>query len=640
MRLKRHYLALSVVLLVGLLLPMLAFAQDAQPTVTPTPIPVEVGEEDDSAAPSLEGVIPQPAATEAVDAESTEEVESESEVSVGATCPTLVDESFTATEFVCESVATGEACIGNGTVEATFGAADTGADFANPGDVTRLSSLEEISLRSTSTANGVWSVVNARIELKSTDGDIPVGVPMLLFGDVTLSDNGQIASGVVRNATVIAQRGLNVRRTPGNDGVVVWQLGAGEQVLVTGITADRQWLRMEIPNRFQGTGWAYAPYFEVDGGAESLPFVTVSSPPPDMTPPDFGPMQSIELLTANTAPNCDAIDSGVLLQSPSGLPDKVRILVNDVEIQLNGTAFIQAQADGVMGIAVLEGEADVIVNDATTTVRSGSRASITLDSNLQPDSSTQVASINLTDYIDLPTRLLPRQIILGTPPSSEPAPTQAIGFGTPSPTLTPETCTLTAPAETRNMRTGPSTDYAILRVLQANESVTGIGQLNVGGFIWYVTTENGWLRFDSVTVASACTSLPIVEAPLPPAPTATPTGAPATAGLNSSLLGDIACPNGRVSASGTSDGRDFSIALGGSWSALAGTSVTFTTQGGQLRPEFGDYIQILGEDGAILARSGTGTQLQATFDQNQTFVVRFSAANRDLVVMEAVCNGA
>ena len=288
----------------------------------------------------------------------------------------------------------------------------------------------------------------------------------------------------------------------------------------------------------------------------------------------------------------------------------------------------------------MEGEADVIVNDDTTTVRSGSRASITLDSNLQPGNSTEVAAINLSDYIDLPTRLLPRQIVLGTLPSSEPAPTQAIGFGTPSPTLTPQTCTLTAPTETRNMRTGPSTDYPILRVLQANESVTGIGQLNVGGFIWYVTTENGWLRFDSVTVASACTALPVVEAPPLPAPTATPTGAPATAGLNSSLLGDIACPNGRVSASGTSDGRDFSIALGGSWSALAGTSVTFTTQGGQLRPEFGDYIQIIGEDGAILARSGTGTQLQATFDQNQTFVVRFSAANGDLVVMEAVCNGA
>jgi uncharacterized protein YgiM (DUF1202 family) len=638
MRLKRYYLALSVGLLILMLLPFAVFAQDAQPTITPTPIPVDVEDEDDSAAPSLEGVVPPPEQTESVLPETTSEVDVTTSEPV---CPTLVEESFTATEFVCESVATGEACVGNGTVEATFGAADTGATFANPGDTTRLTSLEEMRLRSTSTANGVWTVVNARIELNSTDGSIPVGVPMLLFGDVTFADTGSIASGVVRNASVVAGRGLNVRRTPGNDGVVIWQLGAGEQVLASGITSDRQWIRIQIPSRFSGMGWAYAPYIEVDGGADALPFVTASSPPPDLTPAEFGAMQSVELLTANNAPDCDALDSGMLLQSPSGLPDKVRIRINGVEIQLNGTAHIQAQADAAMTVNMLEGDADIIIDGSTTNVISGNRATISLNSNLEPAGSAQVSSINPADFADLPTRLLPRQILLGGAPtaSDETAPTQAIGFGTPSPTLTPETCTLTAPNEIRNLRTGPGLDYEVARVLQPSETVVGIGQINIGGFVWYQTTDSGWVRFDSVTASNSCTTLPTVEAPPPPAPTVAPTADTSAARLNSSLLGEVACPNGRVSASGTSDGRDFSIALGGTWSANAGTTATFTTQGGQLRPEFGDYIQLVADDGTVIARSADGRQLRVTFDQNRVFAARFSAANGDLVVIEAVCNG-
>ncbi|MDQ7026532.1 MAG: SH3 domain-containing protein [Anaerolineae bacterium] len=651
MRIKRHYLALGLGILIMALLPWVVIAQDAQPTITPTPIPVDDGSQDDSAAPSLEGVAPPPAVTEesVVSPAATQSVEADT-TSIGngvvpssPVCPTLVEESFTATEFVCEGVGTGEACIGNGTVEAIFGAADTGAVFANTGDTIRLTSLEELSLRSTSTANGVWTVVNARIELNSTDGAIPVDVPLLMFGDVTLSDTGQIASGVAQNGTVIAGRGLNVRRTPGNDGVLIWQLDAGEQVLATGITSDRQWIRIQIPSRFSGIGWAYAPFIEVDGGSDSLPFVTASSPLPNLTPPEFGPMQSVELLTANNAPDCNAIDSGILLQSPSGLPDKVRILINNVEIQLNGTAHIQAQADGVMTINVLEGEASLIVSGATTIVSVGNRATVSLNSNLQPSGTVQVSSITLSDFLDLPTRLLPRQIMLGTAStttSDAPAPTQATGFGTPAPTNTPEACTLTARDSVRNMRTGPSTDYAIARVLQPNESVTGIGQVNILGFVWYQTTEGGWVRFDSVEVSAPCTSLSVVAAPPPPEPTAIPTPDASSVGLNSSLLGDVACPDGRVTASASSDGSDISIAIGGTWTAQAATTVTFTTQGGQLRPEFGDYIQIVAEDGSIIARSSEGRQLQVTFAQTTVFVARFSAANGDLIVMEAVCNGA
>jgi hypothetical protein len=94
-----------------------------------------------------------------------------------------------------------------------------------------------------------------------------------------------------------------------------------------------------------------------------------------------------------------------------------------------------------------------------------------------------------------------------------------------------------------------------------------------------------------------------------------------------------------VSASGTSNGSDFTIALGGTWTATAGTIATFSTQGGQLRPEVGDYIQIIDENGTFIAGSDQGRTLQVTFDQTRNFFARFSAANGDVVIMEVVCNG-
>jgi hypothetical protein len=374
-----------------------------------------------------------------------------------------------------------------------------------------------------------------------------------------------------------------------------------------------------------------------------LPFVTINSPEPDLTPPEFGPMQSVELLTANTSPDCDTIDSGVLLQSPSGLPDRVRIRINSMELRLNGTAYIQAQADGLMTVTVLEGEVALIVDGSRTNVTSGSQASVALNSNLEPSGSAQVSSVSLGDFQALPIRLLPRQVILGESGSSSstaPEPTQSTGFGTPAPTATLETCMLTAPSdisEPRNLRAGPGIDYPVVINLGANQRTTGIGQINVAGFVWYQTSDNAFVRFDAVELSGSCSGLPIVEAP--PSPAASPTPVAPTPGLTSSLLGEVACPDGRVSASGTSDGRDVSISLGGTWTVQAGTTITVTTQGGILRPEFGDYIKLIGEDGAVLANSGEGRQVQATFDQTRTFIARFSAANGDLIVMEVVCSG-
>lgn len=635
-------LMIAVVLLISIPLNTVSYAQDASPTQIPI-----VGEStDDSAAPLAPDIAP-PTVDEttttdtAVEPEATDAVGVDSGVSIevpaGSVCPVSIENSFTATEILCSDMASGEACLGNGTVDSTFGA-DVAGSFSQANDRVQFTSLDQITLTSGST----WTVVRAELELATTDGGDIATATMIAYGNLTLTDTGRVAAGGARNGTVAANRGMNVRRTPGNDGVVVWQLQGGQEIIVTGISADREWIRIVIPNDFAGTGWVYAPYVTVEGGDETLAVVTVNSPQPDFSTPEFAPGQSFELLSALPATDlkCDETIpiSGLLIQSPSGTPDSLKIKINSAEIQFNGTIFIQAQAGEALVISVLEGQSTVLFNGSQATASASNRINVPLDNNLVVNGTPQAEAFDASDLPSVPTRILQRQVSFDMTPVDEvPAEdtTADSGFGTPVATSVPETCTLTAPDEVRNVRAGASTEFEVIQVLQPSDSVTGVGQaIGELNLTWYQTETDGWIRIDTIEASSGCGAVPVVEAP----PLPTPTEAPTIQGLQSSTLAELTCDGTAITGSITSDGTDTSVVIGGTWTASAGTNVTFTTQGGMLRPEFGDLIRLVVSDGTVLAGSADGRSLAFTFETDTTFEARFSAANGDLVVMAASCN--
>lgn len=663
-----------LLLLIAISFTLPSFAQEA---VTPTPIPVEDVDSEGNTGLGLPTNVPANTQSQPAAANDTSDAPAATD---SDTCPTLVQEGFTATEFVCESITSGQACIGNGTVQSQVRVAET--SFAQPGDIAPFTALDQFSLDSVGTANNVWSVVTGTISLDSASSG-PVDATTVYFGDVSISDAGTtsdefVVTGGTRTAQVLAERGLNVRRTPENAGVVVWQLGAGDRVNVTGITPDDVWLRVTIPNRFSGTGWVYAPYMEVEGGSDTLPTVTTNSPEPvseeDSTESEpersFGPMQAIQLRTEPTPEGCgvDVPPSGLLMQSPSGLPDAVVMQINGTELALNGAVFVQAVADSALIYDVLEGTADVTVNGSDTSATVGQRIRIPIDSAGVVSGEATVESISLAGFTALPTRLLPRQFVLedfdGADPVNEivtggndavlteaaPAPATGGGFATPTPgggfiaptqapTQIAQTCTLTATNVNPNIRGGPGTEYPVVGNLQADSSAQVTGRnTDTFNITWY-QIANGWLRFDTVTTQGDCTSVPLVDAP--PVPTTpTPTAAPEQVqgpSLTSTVLGDV-CAQGQTSVAATSDGSQLSLQLGGVFTVTNGTAITISTQGGQLRPEFGDYIQIQREDGTELLGSGEGRVLALTFDTGGSFILRFSAANGDTVSMNVQCN--
>ncbi len=552
-------------------------------------------------------------------------------------CPTLVQEAFTATELICEAAGPGQACLGNGVVEAAARDGVESFTFAQPGDLATTTDFQSLRLRSTDTENRIWTVVQYQLPIASGD----LAITALVFGDVALSNSADAGASDIPTlfGTVTASGGINVRRTPDTNGVIVWQLTNNETVLVTGRTADNAWYRIEIPSAFGGPGWVAAQWLRLNGDASALRIATAESPAPDIRPPEFGSMQSFLFESRPIADDCqDTPDSGIVLQTPNGLANDARLAVNGATLEFNGTVFLRAQADAQLLVSVLEGVAEISAASATQVLPAGAEASVPLDEEgLASGAPSAAQPYRLEDLLDIPVRLLPRNFVIAEPSTTSPAASPAQGDQT-----TTVRCVLTPTDADKNLRAGPGVDYPQVGILRLGERISAVGQItDPFQYIWYVTADDEWVRFDVVVAEGDCAALPKVSAP--PLVTATPNPATTPAPSNAkslviSNLGDL-CATGPATLSRQSDGTDFSIAIGDIWTATVGTTISITTGGGNLRGEFGDFIRIVdAASGDILARSGSERTLSYTFTENRSFLVRFSANKDDTVVMTATCN--
>jgi hypothetical protein len=80
------------------------------------------------------------------------------------------------------------------------------------------------------------------------------------------------------------------------------------------------------------------------------------------------------------APCVEAPGSGILVQTSEGV-STVSVNINDVDITLGSTAYLQAQAGTDMAISVVEGMAEVSAQGVTRTVAAGNRSLVSLDEN-------------------------------------------------------------------------------------------------------------------------------------------------------------------------------------------------------------------------------------------------------------------
>ncbi|MCU0512839.1 MAG: SH3 domain-containing protein [Anaerolineae bacterium] len=384
-------------LLFSLLLATVLLAQEATPESTP----------------AAESTAEATAAVEATAApESTPEATPEADE-----CPAIVAQALDRTRQDCTGVQDNEACYGNIFLNIVPQTGVNAADiqFGNPGDTVDIVKVRSLTLSPMDITRDVWGVALIQAQLKNdvpqgpppaataaaTDDDVTQDVTFLLFGDTALQQDVPLLNATAR-ATV------NVRSTP-ETGSRLGSLAPGEAVILRGRLADNTWLLVTLAD-LSLAGWVAARFLEIEGDLATLDIVE-----PEQAQPQ-GPMQAFVFQSGvNDAP-CDAApNSGMLVQTPEGVAS-VTISIDEVTIQLNATAFIQAQPDGTMSVTALDGTARVEANGESRTIVAGTRVDVPLDENLQPaDVPGEIQPLDPDQVNALPTSLLPNPVTVPAP---------------------------------------------------------------------------------------------------------------------------------------------------------------------------------------------------------------------------------
>lgn len=168
---------------------------------------------------------------------------------------------------------------------------------------------------------------------------------------------------------------------------------------------------------------------------QNVTFLLFGSTSLDNLSPD---MEAVILRTDQATTSCvDAVQAGLLIQSPDGVSSQLRI--NGVDIQLSSTAYLTAQINREMNIALVEGSAEVSSGAVTRSIQPGAQVRVLLggDNGLQavgpPSEPEPFDGVNISRA---PINLLERPVTIPAPIPTLSATATPITQSTPQPTPT------------------------------------------------------------------------------------------------------------------------------------------------------------------------------------------------------------
>jgi hypothetical protein len=105
--------------------------------------------------------------------------------------------------------------------------------------------------------------------------------------------------------------------------------------------------------------------------------------------------------------DCNQAPNGIMIQSPEDA-GTIELTINDVGVELGSTAFITAEAEGLMTFALLEGESTLTAEDESVTLSSGEFSTVELDEEgLAVGAPSEPQPIEELELPELPVSILP-----------------------------------------------------------------------------------------------------------------------------------------------------------------------------------------------------------------------------------------
>ncbi len=392
----------------------------------------------------------------------------------GDDCPTLVQNAITAIGNLCGATGLNQACYGNISIRANPQPGIVSFVFDKPGDVVRVADLKTLRADPFDSVTKQWGVALMRLQANIPDMLPGQMVSFLVFGDVQLDNRAPALPAPL----VTFPSNTVLLGAPQSDAPVVGALSAGDQAFELNQSADAAWIRLELNGSDRRTGWVPASLLMPVSG---LPIFDANAP---------APMQAFSLQTGATGAKCSGVpQDGILVQSPGAGNIKIKLTVNDVNVELGSTVFFQAQPNNMMIISVIEGKATVELRGQIVDVPQGSWVSIPMDANLEPIGTISNPKGYEPGQVDnLPVGLLPQSITVAPP---------IVATATNLCVSNPNGAWLRAQPS--------STNQTILRVLVSGDAVQDSGStLNDGTQLWrqVVTVDNqlmGWIEATSLS---------------------------------------------------------------------------------------------------------------------------------------------
>lgn len=280
-------------------------------------------------------------------------------------CPTIVENALVAVDSACSGTARNQVCYGNIQLTATPRARSE-LTFSQAGDMANVMDLQTLRLSSMSLTDSSWGVALMQIQANLPDTLPGQNVIFLLFGNVQIDNEGEAPLDM----TMTASQGVNVRLRPTTTANnIIASLKAGEVVSANGRLPDSSWLRVKVDGV---EGWVSANFLTTTNDVNNLAVVEAGVPV-------FGPMQAFSFSSGlGDRPCAEAPDSGILIRTPEG-SGKITLNINDVQIQLGSTVYLQAQPNNQMTISVVEGQAILEVANQSQIVPAGTYSQVQLD---------------------------------------------------------------------------------------------------------------------------------------------------------------------------------------------------------------------------------------------------------------------
>ncbi len=287
------------------------------------------------------------------------------------TCPQLVESAVDRLDQFCVDTGRNEICYGNDSVSLTA-LNDAPITWQAPGDIASITNIQKIRT-SPMQVPDVWGLALMRIQANLPDTLPGQNVTFLLFGDTSIDYN--------QNAilTASATGEINVRDGASPTASIISGLESGDVVDLVGRNETSDWVYFATDG---AVGWISAPLLIIDGDIETLNILPDDYSEIDAVPPT----QAFYFSTGIGDSACnEAPDSGILVQTPEGV-GTIELTMNEVNIQLGSTVFMQAERGHAFWIYVLEGEATMTAFNTTRVIPAGAFSYVLIDEELRASS--------------------------------------------------------------------------------------------------------------------------------------------------------------------------------------------------------------------------------------------------------------